>query len=141
MPLTKCPRCGTLFDKISFPVCRGCTEDEEQDYEVIRDAVQEHPELNAEAVAELTGVDLKCVMRMLDAGRIANIQIGAKVECGRCGAPAISMAKRLCQGCLDKLNREMMETKQKIRLDSRKKNVEIGGYTTVRDELNRKRKT
>lgn len=140
MPLTKCPRCESLFDKVSFPVCRGCAEDEERDYEIVRDAVQDHPDLNAEGVAELTGVDLKCVMRMLDAGRIANIQIGMKVECGRCGKPAISMAKRLCQSCLDKLNREMMETKQKIRLNAPKKNVEIGGYTTVRDEIDKKRR-
>lgn len=141
MPLTKCPRCETLFDKTSSPLCRGCIDEEEKDYELIRSTIDENPDLNAEGVAEVSGVDLKCVMRMLDTGKIAAIRIGEKVECGRCGAPAISVSQRLCQSCLNKLNREMIETKKKINIDTfKKKDVEVGGYSNVRSEVDKKRR-
>ena len=141
MPLTKCPRCTTLFDKTTSPVCRGCIEEEEKDYDLIRDTIEGHPDLNAEGVAELSGVELKCVMRMMDSGKIATIRIGEKIECGRCGAPAISVSQRLCQSCLDKLNREMIEAKKKMKVSTyKKKDVEIGGYTSVRSTVEKKRR-
>ena len=132
MPLSKCPRCEELFDKTTSLVCVGCVEDEERDHETVRDLISEHSELSAEGVAELSGVDLKCVLRMLDTGKIASIQLGEEVECGRCGAPAISAAKRLCESCLEKLNQEMNKTKKSIQIAG-KKRVEVGGYTNSSD--------
>lgn len=139
MALAKCSRCETLFNKMSASVCPQCIEDEEDDFETIRTCLQENPDISAEAVSKLSGVDLKCVLRMLDQDLISNVSVSGPVKCGQCGAPAISHAKRLCQACLEKLNRKMVEARNAIHLEQRKQ-AEVGEYMNVRQELDLKRK-
>lgn len=138
MPLSKCPRCEELFDKTTNLVCTECVEDEERDHEIVRDLLAQQGELNAEGVAELSGVDIKCVLRMLDTGKVASITLGEEATCGRCGAPAISATKRLCEPCLEKLNTEMNKNRRSIQI-SEKKRPEVGGYTNSSDRMASKR--
>lgn len=139
MALAKCPRCDELFDKISTQVCLKCVDDEEKDIDSVRAAVQDNPNMNAEAVSELTGVAVSCVLRMMDTGTISSITFGEKVECGRCGAPAISATKRLCQACLEALNSEMASAQKQIKIDE-KKQVEVGRYSSsMRANMDKKR--
>lgn len=145
MPLTKCPRCEKLFNKVKSPCCPPCQEEEEKDYELIRSSLEDNPDMNSEGIAELTSVKLEVIMRMLDDGRIASTALLEKsqITCGRCGAPAISASKRLCQKCLDKLNQEMAQTRKSIQLDAKKKVQvgEYGGARSVRDAMDDKRRT
>lgn len=139
MPLSKCPRCEDLFDKTTNLVCAECLDAEEKDHETVRDLLGEQSELNAAAVAELSGVDLKCVLRMVDMGKVASITLGEEATCGRCGAPAISATKRLCEPCLEKLDLEAIATKRNIQI-AEKKNPEVGGYTNASDRAAAKRR-
>ena len=140
MPLAKCIRCDNLFDKMKHPVCAACLPDEESDYEKVREIVDEHPDLSAEAVAELADVGLQVVMRMLDQGLVTNTSLaGAATTCGRCGAPAISASKKLCHACLEKLNQNVLKKKREVTIDKKKK-VEIGGASTVREMIEQKRR-
>ncbi len=140
MPLSKCPRCEKLFDKVSNSICPSCIGDEEKDFELIRSTIEENPDINSQGVAELTGIDVKCVLRMMDSGQISVSAPGEleKVVCGRCGAPAISATKRLCEPCLTKLEKEVIQTQTKISLNEKKK-VEVDSYN-VRDSLQGKRR-
>lgn len=139
MPLAKCVRCNDLFDKSQSLVCAACTPDEENDYEKIRGVVEEHPDMGAKAVSELAEVTLQVVMRMLDQGMITNTSmLGGAAKCGRCGAEAISVAKKLCHSCLAELNKNLLQEKRTIVID-KKKDVEIGGATSVRQMLTDKR--
>ncbi len=104
MPLSKCPRCEKLFDKSNTAVCPKCREAEEADFDLIRVTLDDSPQLNADQVAEVSGVAIGCVMRMLDTGGVANKKLSEGVKCTRCGAEAISATKKLCRPCLDKLN-------------------------------------
>lgn len=114
MPLAKCVRCDKLFDRAQVPVCSACAPDEEHDRERVRDALTKHGTLNAEEICEITGVDRRCVERMLDEGVIADQKRSAEFKCGHCGKPAISAAKRVCQACLAKMNRTIQEAKQGV---------------------------
>ena len=139
MALAKCPRCEELFDKISTQVCLKCLEDEDRDIDTVREAVQNNPDMNAEAVAELTGVSVSCVLRMMDTGTITSVNLGESIDCGRCGAPAISATKRLCQACLEALNSEMSSAQKQIKIDE-KKQVEVGRYSSsVRENMDKKK--
>jgi len=139
MALAKCPRCEELFDKISTQVCLKCLEDEDRDIDTVREAVQNNPDMNAEAVAELTGVSVSCVLRMMDTGTITSVNLGESIDCGRCGAPAISATKRLCQVCLEALNSEMSSAQKQIKIDE-KKQVEVGRYSSsVRENMDKKK--
>ena len=104
--LAKCARCSKLFNKIVSEVCNNCQPDEDTDFSRIQDVLSRVQRLNAEEVAEEAGVGIECVLRMLREGRIDNVNQESSATCGRCGAPAISMSKRLCQRCLMNLDRE-----------------------------------
>ncbi len=143
MPLSKCPRCEKLFDKVNTVVCPKCREDEDADFDLIRTTLEESPDLNAEQVAEVSGVSIDCVLRMLDTGLIANIALSEAeaFKCGRCGAPAISATKKLCQTCLEKLNQEVSSSRKKLKLGD-KKDVQLGDFSRggVREQMDNKRR-
>lgn len=125
---------------MSTGVCPACQEDEETDFDLVRDALTEHPDLNSEQIAEVCGVAIDCVLRMLDTGALSNIDFNHKVKCGRCGAPAIGATKRLCQACLDKLDKEVAKMRNSIEL-KKKKVAQVGEYTVnVRKMIEAKRK-
>lgn len=144
MPLSKCPRCDNLYNKTEdMVVCAGCRADEEQDYETVRETLEEKPDLNAQQVAELSGVAVNCVLRMLETGVITSeaTLLGENIRCGRCGGKAISATKRLCQACLEKLNQEVARTQKSIKI-AVKKTTEVGLASggNVRDSMNDKRR-
>lgn len=127
MPLTKCPRCKRIFDRIHSKVCPKCQIDEDADFDKIRAVLERLPNCNAEQVCTEAEVSIDCVMRMLDDGLIANVSLTEGVKCGRCGGPAISQSKRLCQACLEKLNAEVALAQSKIKLGE-KKPMQLGEH-------------
>lgn len=138
MPLAKCARCEKMFDKTTSVVCPKCQPSEDADYDKIRRVLDASPNLNAEQVSEAAEVQLAVVLRMLDEGFLANATIG-QIKCGRCGAPAISASKKLCQACLEKLNAQVATAQAKIKLPE-KKPAEVNEYSNVRKLLEEKRR-
>ena len=139
MPLTTCPRCKKIFDKVRSAVCPKCQDAEDADYDKIRTVLDRCPNLNSEQVAEEANVSVECVMRMVDEGLIANASLAEKVKCGMCGAPAISLSKKLCQACLEKLNAQVASVQSRIKLKE-KQNVEVGEYLHARKAFEDKRR-
>lgn len=113
--LAKCARCSKLFNKILSEVCNNCQPEEDTDFSRIQDILSRENHLKAEEVAEAAGVGLDCVLRMLREGRIDNVAHESSAACGRCGAPAISMSKRLCQRCLVNLDKECAQAIHDLR--------------------------
>jgi len=113
--LDMCVRCGNIFTRLQSPVCPRCQTDEDADFEKVREVLVRQPGLNAEQAAEAAGVTVDCVLRMLNEGRVTNVELGGEVKCGRCGAPAISISKRLCEDCLVKLDLECADAIREIR--------------------------
>ncbi|MBX7257649.1 MAG: hypothetical protein K1Y02_14915 [Candidatus Hydrogenedentes bacterium] len=133
MPIAKCDRCGKIFDKVRSSICPACEPLEEDDYEIVRKALVEKPGQSAEDIAEQTGVGLDCVLRLLASGRIETTSANLGIKCGRCGAPAISISKKLCESCLQKLNAEIAIQQSKIKLPKRK-GIELGTALNVFDK-------
>lgn len=139
MPLSQCARCQKIFDKGRSPVCPKCQTDEDLDYDKIRAVLDKFPTLNAEQTAVEAGVDVQCVLRMLEEGLIANISQSDVIKCGRCGSPAISKNKKLCQACLEKLNAQAASAQSKIKLRI-KKDVQVGEYLNVQKTYEMKKR-
>jgi hypothetical protein len=133
----KCVRCNDVFFRVASPVCLKCQETEEEDFKKIRDVLATTSNLNVEQLAEAAEVGTDCVLRMLEDERIVNVVSSAAVPCGRCGEPAISHTKRLCQRCLIALENEcsasMRALKEKIG-DEYRDNLQ-----TVHEAVERKR--
>ena len=117
MSLCKCARCGKIYSKILSPVCPKCQPDEDADFAKIHHVIGKHAGLKAEEIAEKAEVPVECVMRMLMEGRLRFTETSEKAFCGRCGAPAISMAKRLCESCLVELDRECASAMRDLQKD------------------------
>ena len=113
MPIAQCPRCKGVFNKISALVCPKCQAPEEEDYERIRELMADHEERTVQELAEAADTDRGTVMRMLELGLISDIR-DETFKCGRCGAPAISAARKLCQGCLSELDRKVSQVKNEL---------------------------
>lgn len=139
MPLAKCPRCDKLFDKSTTMVCPDCVGAEEADHSVVRDVLSDDPNLNADQLAEKTGVGIDVVLRMIDSGSVSVADRSTSVLCGRCGAPAISASKKLCEKCLRELDREMSKSRQSIKLGE-KRDIQIG-QASVHETIRSKRRT
>lgn len=139
MPLATCVRCNKMFNKVQFPVCQSCQPAESEDQEKIFLVLEQDEHLTPEEVSEKAGVELSVVLRMVDEGFVSQIRGDEKVVCGKCGAPAISMSKKLCQACLDKLNAEVSKAQAKIRLD-KKKPPQVGEFINARKAFELKRK-
>lgn len=130
MAIARCDRCGKIFDKVRAAICPACEPMEEEDYETVRKALVDKPGQSAEDLSEETGVPLECVLRLLSSGRIETTVSNVGVKCGRCGAPAISLSKKLCEACLQKLNADLAIQQSKIKLPKRK-GIELGTALNV----------
>lgn len=140
MPLASCGRCGKMFNKVNTNVCPGCVEAEEADFEKIREVISRNETLNVEQVADEAGVDITVVRRVIGEGRVAQVSMGEVPKCGKCGAPAISITKKLCQACLERLNAEVSKAQSQIKL-AKKKETQLGAYdNNARKTFEAKRK-
>ena len=138
MALAKCARCGKLFMRVRSPVCLKCEPDEEADYEKARNSLQELPNQTPEQLSEATGVGVECILRLLADGRIAAVP-DVRVICGRCGAPAISLSKKLCERCLQKLTAELAASQARIKFPD-KKDIELGTAMNLRKSMEEEKK-
>jgi predicted DNA-binding transcriptional regulator YafY len=105
MALANCARCNGVFNKVSSPLCPACAEQEERDFQIVSEALREHPGQTVEQLAESTGVSKRTILRLIKNERIASDADLAGVKCGKCGAPAISLSTRLCQRCAAEMSR------------------------------------
>jgi len=117
MGLEKCARCGKLYGRIHSLICPKCQPAEDIDFSKIHNVIRRNEGLKATEIAEAAGVELDCVMRMLGEGRLRFEVTNEKPTCGRCGEPAISMAKRLCERCLAELDRECAAAMRELQKD------------------------
>lgn len=118
MALAKCPRCGKLFNKLPNPqysVCKECEEAEKNDFEQIIELLQKEGNLNAFQISEILNISIDVVLRMIEQGLIEKSDENNSTYCGRCGKPAISRTKRLCESCLIDLQRECAKAMQELR--------------------------
>ena len=114
-----CPRCKKMYAKTdNSAVCPECEAPEFEDYNKVRDILEQHPDCNAGNAAELSEVTLECVLRMIDQDLIVNPDTVNPPKCGRCGKPAINLKKKICPDCLNKLSIEVYESIKKISGDS-----------------------
>ena len=145
MALHKCARCAKLFNRIHSVICPKCQPAEDQDFSKIHNAIRRNAGLKAAEIAEVAGVAVDCVLRMLGEGRLRIEVNDERPFCGRCGEPAISMAKRLCERCLAELDREcaaaMRDLQKEIPYGARARRVaskmDVLGERRAELELNR----
>lgn len=133
MDVRNCRRCGKIFSYRGVHVCNDCIEQEEKDFEDVKNYIENHPGASTLEVSSETDVEIKTITRFLREGRLEaeGVQvIDSDLTCDKCGKP-ISMG-RYCDDCTKKLQAELKEAAAKLQKDAARdsRNVNWGSIHT-----------
>lgn len=133
-----CPRCKSRLILATKGVCEKCEEAEFEDYNKVRDALEQHPECSGPELAEAAGVSLDCIKRMLARDMIVDVHDRTNVPaCGVCGKPAISHKKKICAACLQTLRTRAADAEDKPSTESSQSRRMFDVHRAVKDRRKR----
>ena len=115
MELRNCSRCGKLFRSTGLTVCSECKAHLDEEFELVRDYLREHPGARVFEVSQATGVPSSRIYNMVREGRLmaTSADSDLAVECVQCGTKILT--GRMCAKCTQ-------EFKASIRPPARTKN-------------------
>jgi len=114
MEVKNCVKCKKLFQYLSGPpLCPNCKDQEEKDFQAVRQYLKEHPRATISEVAETLEISVEKITRFLKDGRL-EVAPGSTMllECERCGVP-ISTG-RFCAVCSGKLESDLSATSREL---------------------------
>lgn len=100
MPLANCKECGRLFVKVTSDICPDCQRKEEEEFNLVKEYLKNHPNANLSEIMEATGVSENRISKFIRIGRLS-----IKPTCEACGKPIDS--GRFCPECRLKLLSEV----------------------------------
>lgn len=137
MSLKNCPRCGRLFAADGNKLCPVCREEEENDFEQVKDYLWDNPNSTIEEVHEETGVERDTIIKFIKEDRLLaeGLDIDFELECERCGAPITH--GRFCDKCQQELAEGFSPGKGK---SDRKKKKKAREKMYLKDRINKRKK-
>lgn len=105
MDVRNCPRCGNIFQKLRRDICPACAQNEDKEYEIVRDFIYDNPKSDVITVSEETGISVDTIMKFLRENRLVNLCDSLILECDGCGEPIPS--GKYCGDCTEKLKKEI----------------------------------
>jgi flagellar operon protein (TIGR03826 family) len=103
--LKNCRRCKRLFVTMAQPICPSCLEEEEKDFETVKEYLEEYPQSTSSQIAEGTGVAEEVVVEFIKAGRLVPKKAVIAYSCELCRKPIHK--GRLCKVCMSKLESQL----------------------------------
>lgn len=108
MNIRTCRHCGKMYTFIRSPFCGDCLEIIDQQYQLVRDYLEDHPKAPIAEVTRETGVSERIVLHLLREGRLSfETQI---LHCERCKVQIDS--GRFCPRCLSILQNGLNEVQK-----------------------------
>lgn len=105
MDVKNCTRCGKIYIHIGIPICRDCKQEDEEDFQSIKNFLKEEPGASIKEVEDGTGVDSKKIIEFLKEGRLEVTEANNLFfNCERCGSQI--KTGRFCQKCTADMDRE-----------------------------------
>lgn len=114
MDLRNCPHCGKIFSYDgTSKVCNVCRNNEESDFQKVKDYLWDNPNATIEEVHTETEVERELIIKFVREGRLLSegIDFDFMVECERCGLPIPS--GRFCNKCQQELLNGFSSNKKK----------------------------
>ncbi len=115
MKITNCVRCKKTFAMINLPICPECVAEEENQFETIKEFLDENRGATIEEIIEATGVPMKRIQKFLKDGRLEGIE-GSGLKCSKCGVPVTK--GKYCPSCAKKLHDNLATFKSGGELES-----------------------
>lgn len=103
--IRNCPRCGKIFSYLRSPICPNCQQEEEAEFQIVKQYIYDYPGVNMAVVAQETGVSIEKIMRFLREERLelTSDSDNLILECERCHVPIKS--GRFCDSCKNDLDK------------------------------------
>ena len=120
MKLKNCVKCGKLFaPQTGEKVCPVCRQEEESEFQKVKEYLWDNPKASIEKVHEDTGVPRDTIMKFVKDERLIaeGIEVDWEHECERCGKP-ISHG-RFCVSCQRELIDKFSDDPSKKKKDKK----------------------
>lgn len=128
MNIRNCTRCGKIYNYDGFnKVCHNCRQDDENDFQKVKEYLDEFPGATVSQVSEETEVSAKKIIEFLRNGRL-EIREGSNLilECEKCGKSI--KTGRFCEKCADNIQKELsgvVEEPKQNKLEKSKESEKI----------------
>lgn len=103
--LRNCSKCGRVFPFQGRNICPTCLGKEEDEFQLVRKYVRDHPGASVIEVSEQTEVEEDKILQFLRDGRLQSRGLTASLRCERCGG-TISTG-RFCEKCFKDISAEI----------------------------------
>lgn len=102
-----CKKCGTIFQYIDgYPLCKDCSEKDEQDFQRVKEYVWSNPGANIEQVAKALEMEPRQILRYLQEERLEVYFRSEKyLLCELCGN--VIRTGRFCDNCKTDINKQL----------------------------------
>lgn len=106
MNIKNCKRCKKIYKYDGFNLCHTCRQEDEADFQIVKEYLYENPGANVASVVKDTEVETEKVMEFLREGRL-EIRGGGDIilDCEKCGVEISS--GRFCGKCTKELQDEI----------------------------------
>ena len=107
MDVKNCKGCGRLFQYLSGPpLCPACREALEEQFQLVKNYINENPHASITMAAEATGVSTKQIKEWIKEDRLVlSVPSADGVLCENCGVPICS--GRYCDSCRGKITNNL----------------------------------
>lgn len=113
MNLRNCSRCGKMFNYVAGPpICDACKKALEDDFQKVKQYVQDNPNASLKQIAEDNEVRLNQIKEWIREERLMfSKDSPIQLTCESCGAPI--QTGRLCQNCKGKMANNLTDAFRK----------------------------
>ncbi len=116
MDVRNCKRCGKIYNYMGSAVCNNCLQQEQEDFDKIREYLFKNPNSSTAEVSEATGIELKVISRFLKEGRLEADYIrmsdDSALTCEKCGKPVNS--GRFCEKCVREMQTDFSKAAKPV---------------------------
>lgn len=109
MDVRNCTRCGSIYSYDGFNICIQCRKEDEEDFQKVKEYLNENPGANTNEVSKETGVEASKIIKFLRQGRLEiSDESNIMLDCERCGTSI--KTGRFCQNCALEIERELKKS-------------------------------
>jgi len=116
MDVRNCRRCSRIFTYTGKAICNHCLEEEQADFDRVREYLFNNRNSTTIQVSEATEVDVKVITRFLKEGRLESDLVisehGSEFNCEKCNRPINS--GRYCESCIEELQNDLKKASIQI---------------------------
>jgi len=104
--IAQCKKCARLFQSLgTLPYCPDCVEQLENNFDLVKNYIYDHPHANVVKISKETGVPEKEIFYFLKEGRLSISEDNGMLYCENCGCSIAT--GRFCAACQKQLEREL----------------------------------